>query len=296
MKITREVNKMESNNKDFVQVNQAQTKKLSIWTYIIVALRSYFLQSGFNYANFQGLGYANIIYPALKKIYGYGTQQFKDALLNNIEFYNTNPQCIPLITSIHIQLLNNGTSWADARTIKMSLMGPLSGIGDSLTQYAIYPLFSVIAIGFAQSGNILGPIIFIVGMNITLITIRLTLGILGYKLGEVAIAKLSKHMQSIIKIASMLGVTIISALALRLTKVKFTLQFSQRVDAGASGFQEQVISIQNILDNIMPLFASGIWVIFIYFMVTKYKWSPYKVIVVTILVGVTAGVFGILGV
>lgn len=137
------------------------------------------MQSGFNYANFQGLGYANVIRPGLKRIYGNKTRAYRDALLSNIEFYNTNPQTIPLITSIHLTLLQNGQSTDDARAIKMSLMGPLSGIGDSLSQFALFPLFSIIAIGFAQNGNILGPILFIISINATLIVIKVTLGYLG---------------------------------------------------------------------------------------------------------------------
>ena len=35
--------------------------------YLKTSLRAYFLQNGFNYGNYQGLGYANILYPALKK-------------------------------------------------------------------------------------------------------------------------------------------------------------------------------------------------------------------------------------
>ncbi|EFF41519.1 PTS system mannose/fructose/sorbose family transporter subunit IID [Mycoplasmopsis alligatoris] len=292
---------MESNQRtDFVQINESQNPnealgKLSILMYIWITFRSYLLQSGFNYANFQGLGYANAIYPALKKIYGKGAK-LKESLLNNIEFFNSNPQTLPLITSVHLSLLANGQSISDARTIKMSLMGPLAGIGDSLSQFAIFPLFSIIAVGFAQTGSILGPVIFLFGINTILIIMRVSLGLLGYKLGEKAIGKLATSMQTIIRISSMVGVTIIAALAIRLTKVNFALEFSQRIDAGAAGFQVKVISIQEILNNIMPLMAAGIWVMFIYFMVTKYKWSPYKVIIVTILVGITCGVFGILGV
>lgn len=43
----------------------ALTKK----DYLKTSLRAYFLQNGFNYGNYQGLGYANVLYPALKKIY-----------------------------------------------------------------------------------------------------------------------------------------------------------------------------------------------------------------------------------
>lgn len=291
---------MESNRNDFVEINSSTNQneklgKLTIWMYIWITFRSYILQNGFNFANFQGLGYANAIYPALKKIYG-KTDALKEALLNNIEFFNSNPQTLPLITSVHLSLLANGQSISDARTIKMSLMGPLSGIGDSLSQFAILPLFSIIAIGFAQTGSILGPVVFLFGINTVLITIKILLGILGYRLGERAIGKIATQMSTIIRVSSMVGVTIISALAIRLTRVDFALQFSQRVDAGASGFHVQTISIAAILNNIMPMLAAGMWVIFIYFMVSKFKWSPYRVIVITILVGVTCGVFGILGI
>ena len=36
--------------------------------YVKTSLRAYYLQNGFNYGNYQGLGYANVLYPALKKI------------------------------------------------------------------------------------------------------------------------------------------------------------------------------------------------------------------------------------
>ena len=35
--------------------------------YMKTSLRAYFLQNGFNYGNYQGLGYANVLYPALRR-------------------------------------------------------------------------------------------------------------------------------------------------------------------------------------------------------------------------------------
>lgn len=37
--------------------------------YIRTSLRAYYLQNGFNYGNYQGLGYANMLFPALRKLY-----------------------------------------------------------------------------------------------------------------------------------------------------------------------------------------------------------------------------------
>ena len=53
------------------------------------SLRAYFLQNGFNYGNYQGLGYANVLYPALRKMYKDDDDKLQEALKENIEF-NTN--------------------------------------------------------------------------------------------------------------------------------------------------------------------------------------------------------------
>ena len=44
--------------------------KLTKKDYTKTTLRAYFLQNGFNYSNYQGLGYALVMYPAFKKLYG----------------------------------------------------------------------------------------------------------------------------------------------------------------------------------------------------------------------------------
>ncbi|MDV6872612.1 PTS N-acetylgalactosamine transporter subunit IID, partial [Pseudomonas aeruginosa] len=46
------------------------SNKLTKKDYLKTALRAFFLQNGFNYSNYQGIGYANVIYPALKKHFG----------------------------------------------------------------------------------------------------------------------------------------------------------------------------------------------------------------------------------
>lgn len=45
------------------------SNKLQKKDYTRASLRAYFLQNGMNYSNYQGLGYANMLYPGLRKIY-----------------------------------------------------------------------------------------------------------------------------------------------------------------------------------------------------------------------------------
>ena len=52
--------------------------------YIRTSLRAYYLQNGFNYGNYQGLGYANMLFPALRKLYRDDDDRLQEALKENI--------------------------------------------------------------------------------------------------------------------------------------------------------------------------------------------------------------------
>ena len=81
------------------------SNKLQKKDYTRASLRAYFLQNGMNYSNYQGLGYANMLYPGLRKIYD-DDDQLRDALKENVEFFNTNPSMVPFIGNLHLAMLD----------------------------------------------------------------------------------------------------------------------------------------------------------------------------------------------
>ena len=93
----------------------ASNRVLKKSDYVKTSLRSYFLQNGFNYGNYQGLGYANVMYPALKKIYKNNEEGLKNTLDDNIEFFNSNPHFLPFITSLHLVMLEADTPTDEIR-------------------------------------------------------------------------------------------------------------------------------------------------------------------------------------
>ena len=113
-----------------------------------------------------------MLYPGLRKIYD-DDDQLRDALKENVEFFNTNPSMVPFIGNLHLAMLDGGANAKEVKSIKMALMGPMAGIGDSLSQFCLAPLFATIGASLAQDGLILGPAIFFLGMNITLLIIKL---------------------------------------------------------------------------------------------------------------------------
>ncbi|MCD3216232.1 PTS system mannose/fructose/sorbose family transporter subunit IID [Clostridium botulinum C] len=257
--------------------------------YVKTSLRAFFLQNGFNYGNYQGLGYANILYPALKKIYKNDEEGLKDTLKENVEFFNSNPHFLPFITSMHLVMLESDRQNDEIRSIKMALMGPLAGIGDSLSQFCLAPLFSTIAASLAQEGLMAGPILFFLAMNGILLAIKLTTGLWGYKLGTSVIETLSDKMGQISKIASMIGVTVISGLAVSFVKISTPIKYVGLMPDGG----KKIIEIQNMLDKIAPKMLPALFTIFIFYLIKKRKWTTYKVVGLTILLGIIFSVLGI---
>ena len=74
-------------------------------------------------------------------------------------------------------------------SIKTALMGPLSGIGDSIYWGIVRCIAAGVGIGFAASGSILGPILFLVIYNLPGMLGRYYLTFLGFSMGENFITK-----------------------------------------------------------------------------------------------------------
>ena len=241
--------------------------------YMKTSLRAYFLQNGFNYGNYQGLGYANVLYPALRKMYKDDDDRLQEALKENIEFFNTNIHFLPFITSLHLVMLENKTPSNEIRNIKMALMGPLAGIGDSLAQF----------------GLIMGPILFFVAMNVILLAMKLLTGMWGYKLGTNIIATLSTKMEQISNIASMIGVTVISGLAVNFVKISTPIQYV----ANMPGDQQKVVAIQEMIDAIAPKLLPVLFTGLIFYLIKVKKWTTYKLVILTIILGVVLSVLNL---
>ncbi|MPQ43464.1 PTS system mannose/fructose/sorbose family transporter subunit IID [Clostridium tarantellae] len=263
---------------------------LKLKDYMIVAFRSFFLQSAFNYGNYQGVGYGNVILPALKKIYANNEDELVEAAIDNIDFFNSNPQTLPFITSIQLALLDAGETPDNARAIKMALMGPLSGIGDSFFQFGLAPLFSSIGAGLAAEGLIIGPILFFLGINASLIATKILTGYYGFKLGTNYIESLSEKMASISRLASIVGITVVSGLAVSFVKITIPLKYVATLPDGSVN----EIAFQTILDKITPNLLPALFTLIIFYLVRNKKWNVYKLLALTLVIGMVGSVLGII--
>ena len=56
----------------------------------------------------------------------------------------------------------------------------------------------------------------------------------------------------------------------------------------------QVVSVQNILNQIMPYMLPIALTYFVYWLITKKKWSIYKIVILLLVAGVLLSVLGVL--
>ncbi len=115
-----------------------------------IFLRSLSLEYSWNYERQQNMGYCFAMLPAIKKIYQKKEDQIA-AAKRHMEFFNTTPYISTAVFGISTAMEESNARNEDFDTssinnVKVALMGPLAGIGDSM----FWGTLRVIATGIAN--------------------------------------------------------------------------------------------------------------------------------------------------
>ena len=129
--------------------------------------------------------------------------------------------------------------------VKVSLMGPLSGIGDSFFWGTFRVIAAGVGISLAQQGSILGPILFLLLLNVPHLIIRYYCTIWGYQLGSKFIQTSYENglIQHMTKLATVIGLTTVGAMIA--TMVTFNVGFTAQIG-------ETTLVLQEVFDQIVP--------------------------------------------
>lgn len=249
---------------------------------------SFIGSNNINYGTLQGTGYAWALSKSLRKIYK-NDEEYKEAMRVEYEYFNITPYMGPLIigTDIALQEKQGIESLETVRSVKTSLMGPLSGIGDSLL-WVLYPtIMGSIAGYMALDGNPLGAIVWMI-LNLGLVVLRLKFFDIGYESGTRLITDMSDKLGALTEAASIMGLTVVGSLISTAVKVFTPVSFK---------FGKVSIALQTkIFDSIMPGLLSVLLVVLVYYLMEKCKWGFLKVIIFIITLSLVGSFFGILGV
>ncbi|ABR35046.1 mannose/fructose/sorbose PTS transporter subunit IID [Clostridium beijerinckii] len=255
--------------------------------------RSQFYQISWNYERLQNLCYCYCMMPILKKLYR-SKEELQKAVKVHLEYFNCQPFISNVILGANIAVEESMQEKVDQSgivQIKIALAGPLAGIGDPIIWGIIRPVIAAVCAGISLSGNVAGPILFFVMINIVRLIIRYNGLMIAYREGTSIINKLKGAVPKYRSALVVLTYTVIGGLVAKWTiiKVPFVLYtLTQGSSLTSYTVQEQ---LDNIMPNILPLMLTFL----IYWLLQK-KVSPLICMVGLMIFGVIGYSIGILGI
>ena len=145
-------------------------------------LRSFFVQTGWNYERMIALGFTWILLPLMEKLYP-AKEQRKKFLKRHLSTFNANPYLATYAVGAVAKLEEAGASAEELGKFKNSLSGPLGALGDNLIWMNLRPALLILGIILASTFGALGALIFWLLYNIHQVYLRARGLFKGYGLG-----------------------------------------------------------------------------------------------------------------
>lgn len=228
--------------------------------------RSCQLDASWNFERQQNLGYSYAMVPIIKHLFKNDPEKAKAALKRSLDFMSITPQVSTLLMGINAAMEEENANNIDfddtsIPAIKTSLMGPLAGIGDSLIAGTLRIIATGIAIGFASTGNIIGPLLFLILYNVPGFMIRYFGLKYGYQYGSFFITNAAKSgiMDKVTYAASVVGLTAIGGMIFNYIQLDIS-----HIIIGSGKFAEPLSKyLDMIMPGLIPLAIFGImyWLI-----------------------------------
>jgi len=260
--------------------------------------RSTFLLGSFNFERMQSMGFCVTMIPAIKRLYSKKEDQAA-ALKRHLEFFNTQPwigSAIMGVTAAMEEERANGAPIDDGAIsgVKVGLMGPLAGVGDPIYWGTARIILAALGASLAlENGNILGPILFFVGINLIRVITRWYSMQYGYQKGTEIVQDMEGgQLQKLTTGASILGLFVMGGLVARWASLKIPLEIARYKNQAG---EEVVTTVQSVLDDLLPNLVP-LLLTFLCMYLLKKKVSAIAIILVMFVVGVGgryAGIFGL---
>lgn len=271
---------------------KSETKKITKSDLLTLFWRAFLLPACYSMDRMQAPGFAYSMIPILKKLYGDDKKELAEACERHSEVYNNTFACSPFVLGIAAAMEEEAASdpnfdVSSINAIKVALMGPLSGIGDTFFWGTFRIIASGVGIALAMQGNLLGPILFLLIYNIPNLLVRFYGVRYGYKLGSNSIEALVSGglMNRATTAAAVMGLTVIGGMIASMVSLNIALvaDFGQNVS----------LNIQSIFDDICPKMLPLGLTFLIYYLLKK-RVKAVWIMTGIIVLGIVGKYFGIL--
>ncbi len=239
--------------------------------------------SSMSFDRLAAIGYCWSMLPVINELYKDNPEEIKKAMKRHSAFYNTEPQIGALINGITAGMEEKraqGENIDDTtiNSVKLGLMGPLAGIGDSLVPGTFIPIMLSIALLLSTDGSVMGPLFYIVFYIGIILTLSYRLYFMGYNLGVEAVQLLTSSRANRIREAiSRIGILIMGGLAASYVNLSTTLGFSK---------DSVNIQIQSLIDGVFPKLLPLLIVTLCWYLMSKKGFTPLKVMAVLFIIAI----------
>lgn len=271
---------------------QPVSERRRLWQFF---WRTWAIQASWNYEGQMNLGFLYSIAPTLDRIYSDESdpevlERKKEAYHRHTALYNITQQLNSFVLGIAASMEEEygrnpkGFNPEVINSLKVSLMGPLSGIGDSLLEGTLRIISFGLGASLAAQGSILGPILALLISGVPKALITWFGGKLGYTLGTDYVKQLQSGglMDKVMYVAGIVGLMTVGAMIATMVGIACPLQF-----------QDGALVIQDVLDSICPsLIPFGIAMLFYWLL--KRKVGLGVLLIGGIVVSLVCSFFGIL--
>jgi len=251
-----------------------------------------FGQACYNFERMQGLGFCCSMKPIIDRLYKNDKAARSDAMKRHLTYYNTENNWGAIIAGVAASMEEDKANGADIpdeaiNGMKTALMGPMAGIGDTVTQSLVKTILLGIGCSLALSGNAFGPVLFLLGMSVYTLLLSHRAYFLGYKYGKKSVTRIlgSGIIREVTDSLGALGIMVLGAMVS--ANINITTPF--KLDIGGS-----VVEFQSIFDSILPKMLPLALFFITYKLVNKGK-KPILIIGILFLVGLVGSILGILG-
>lgn len=253
-------------------------------------------QISWNYERMQALGFAYAMEPVLRKLFP-DNDAYSAALQRHLVFFNTNPVIgAPLIIGSAIAMEEAGAP-ASADGVKVALMGPLAGVGDTIIWALYNSIIFTIGSAWALQGRIIGPIFVVVMVAIPYTLVRWWQFFTAYRQGRKLVTELATGaIERLTEGATVFGLIVFGGFIPSIVKIVMTSTYSATVTVNdpQEGAQQvtQQVPVQEQLDAILPYMLPVLITAGVYFLLKKFNLNPLWAILVVAIFGLIVGGLG----
>ena len=253
-----------------------------------------FLHGLYNWERMQAVGVTHAMIPVINRLYD-TKEEIAAALQRHLLFFNTNTTTGTIAAGVMAAMEEqraNGKPITDEmiNNIKVAMMGPLAGLGDSLFQGMLFPILLAIGIGMGLEGNVMGPILYTILVLGISYTLHYAWFMAAYRQGVPIFQNIagSDVVKKATAAASFVGLMAAGGLSGRF------VNFGS-VKPSEVGEFVQVNLQTEVLDVIMPRLLPLLLVLGIWSAMRKWNLKPNRVVIALFVIGLVLGYLGIIG-